>query len=120
MRGQAISSRDGFVGSWDVAVDTSFGKLPPEPMSICHLGADGTCVTETTAGGATHRDIGQWRLNGDGTFSLLTWCPPDPEFGIDEPQLDEDRRHVAALADGRLVMWNGDGSLLVVLSRRTP
>jgi hypothetical protein len=121
MRGQAVSSRDDLVGSWDAAVDTSFGKLPPEPAFVYHLRADGSCVIETTTGGKTHQNTGKWRLNEDGTFSLLLWCAPDPEFGIEEPQLDEDRRHIAALADGRLVMWNGDSSLLVILSgRRSP
>jgi hypothetical protein len=119
MQGQAVTSRDELVGSWDVAVDTSFGKVPPEPMFVYHLRTDGSSVIETTAGGKTHQDTGKWRLNDDGMFSLLTWCPPAPEFGIDEPQLDEDRRHVAALTDGRLVMWNGDGSFLLVLCQRS-
>ena len=88
------------------------------PMFVYHLRADGSSVIETTAGGGAHRDAGEWRLNRDGTFSLLTSCPPAPEFGIGEPQLDEERSFVAALADGRLVMWNGDGSLLLVLSRQ--
>jgi hypothetical protein len=121
MRGQPITRPDELVGSWDVAADTSFGELPPKPMFVYHLRADGSSIVETTVGGGTggtHRDTGEWRLNRDGTFSLLTWCPPAPEFGIDEPQLEEDRRHVAALADGRLVMWNGDGSSLLVLSRK--
>ncbi len=87
-------------------------------MFVYHLRADGSSLIETTAGGGTHRDTGEWRLNRDGTFSLLTRCPPAPEFGIDEPQMEEDRRLVAALTDGRLVMWNGDGSLLLVLSRQ--
>jgi hypothetical protein len=87
-------------------------------MFVYHLREDGSSVIETTAGRGRHRNTGEWRLNRDGTFSLLTWCPPDPEFGIDKAQLDEERSFVAALADGRLVMWNGDGSLLLVLSRQ--
>jgi hypothetical protein len=118
MPAQPVGSRDELLASWNVAIDTSFGKLPPEPRFVYHLRPDGTCVIETTVEGRTLQDTGKWRLNGDGTFSLLTLCPAAPEFGIDQPQLDEDRRHVAALADGRLVMWNGDGSLLLVLSRQ--
>jgi hypothetical protein len=118
MRGQPVTGPDELVGSWDVAADTSLGELPPKPMFVYHLHTDGSSVVETTAGDRMHRNTGEWRLNSDGTFSLLTWCPPDPEFGIDKPQLDEERNFVAALADGRLVMWNGDGSLLLVLSRQ--
>jgi hypothetical protein len=118
MPGQAVTGRDELIGSWDVAADTSFGKRQPEPRFVYHLRADESCVIETSAGGKTHQDTGKWRLNGDGTFSLLTRCAPAPEYGINESQLDEDRRHVAALAGGRLVMWNGDGSLLLILSRR--
>jgi hypothetical protein len=118
MRGQPVTRPDELVGSWEVAADTSLGKLPPKPLFVYHLREDGSSIIETTAGGGTHRNTGEWRLNRDGTFSLLTWCQPDPEFGIDKPQLDEERSFVAALADGRLVMWNGDGSLLLVLSRQ--
>lgn len=120
MQGQPVASRDELVGSWDVAADTSFGKLPPEPICVYHLRADGSCLIDTnTAGGGTHRDAGKWRLNDDGTFTLLTDCPPDPSTpGLEQGAVDESRYFLLGLPDGRRVLWNGDGSMLLVLSAR--
>ena len=119
VQGQPVTSRDELVGSWEVAADTSFGKLPPEPVFVYHLRADGSCVIETAAGGRTHRDTGRWRLNDDGTFTLRTDCPPDPSTpGLEHGAVDESRYFLLGLPDGRRVLWNGDGSLLLVLSGR--
>jgi hypothetical protein len=82
---------------------------------VYRLRPDGTAVVEMAE---QPPSAGEWRLNLDGTFGLLRWCPPIPEYGITEPQFDEDRRHLAALADGRLVAWNGDGSSVLLLSPR--
>jgi hypothetical protein len=119
MKGQSVTSRDELVGSWDVAGDTSLGKSPPEPMFRYHLSADGSCVIETTAGGRTLRDTGKWRLNADGTFTLLIDCAPDPSTpGLEHGAVDESRYFLLGLPDGRCVLWNGDGSLFLVLSGR--
>jgi hypothetical protein len=71
MQGKPVTSRAEMIGSWDVAADTSFGKLPPEPTFVYHLRKDGSCVIETTVKGTTHRDSGGWRLNGDGSLLLV-------------------------------------------------
>jgi hypothetical protein len=119
MDGQPVTNRDDLVGSWDVASETSFGKQPPQPLFVYHLRADGSCVIETTLGGRTHQDTGKWRLNDDGTFTLLIDCPPDPATpGLEHGAVDESRYFLLALRDGRRVLWNGDGSLLLVLSRQ--
>jgi hypothetical protein len=89
----------------------------PGPAFVYRLHGDGTSSVEVVGLGGEPA-AGQWRLNPDGTLSLLSWCPADPEFGIDEPQLDEDRRYVAALAGGRLVAWNGDGGSVLLFSPR--
>jgi hypothetical protein len=117
--GAPVAGREAMVGSWDVAFAASFGKLPPEPRCVYHLRADGGCTIETAAAGHTHRDTGRWRLNADGTFTLLIDCRPDPSTpGLERGGVDESRYFLLGLADGRRVMWNGDGSLLLVLSSR--
>jgi hypothetical protein len=119
MQGQPVTSRHELVGSWQVAADTSFGKRSPEPVFVYHLRVDGSCVIETTVGGRTHRNTGKWRLNDDGTFTLLTNCPPDPSMpGLEHGAVDESRYFLLGLPDGRRVLWNGDGSLLLLLSGR--
>src|SRR5262249_39839173 len=58
MRGQPVTGPDELVGSWDVAADTSLWELPPKPMFVYHLHADGISVVETTAGGGEQRNTG--------------------------------------------------------------
>lgn len=112
--GRAVGDRKELLGDWDVGfVGLAGGE--PEPAFVYRLRPDGGAVVEMPG---QPPSLGEWRLNPDGTFSLLTWCPADPEFGMPEPQLDEDRRHLAALPNGRLVTWNGDGSLVLLLSPR--
>jgi hypothetical protein len=119
MQGQPVANRDALIGSWEVAMDTSFGKAPPQPLSVYHLRADGGCDIETTTGGRKHRDTGRWRLNDDGTFTLLIDCRPDPTTpGVEHGAVDESRYFLLGLPDGRRVLWDGDGSLLLVLSAR--
>jgi hypothetical protein len=115
MQGQPVTSRDELVGSWDVAADTSDGKLPPEPMAIYHLHQDGSCLIEITVPDGTHRQNGNWRLNSDGTFTLVTKSTaPGLEHGV----VNQDRYFLLGLSDGRRVLWNGDGSLILLLSSR--
>jgi hypothetical protein len=113
--GVSVASRDQLTGSWDVAV-VGLGPAPA-PIVVYHLREDGKAAIEVV-GQLGPPSAGEWQFNPDGTFSMLTWCPPDPEFGIDESRPDEDRRHLAALPDGRLAMWNGDGSMVLLLSPR--
>lgn len=112
--GRAVADRGELIGDWDVAfVGPAGGES--EPAFVYRLRPDGGATLEMAG---QPPSAGEWRLNPDGTFSLLMWCPADPEFGMPEPQLDEDRRHLAALPHGRLVAWNGDGSSVLLLSPR--
>jgi hypothetical protein len=113
--GLSVASRGQLTGSWDVAV-VGLGPAPA-PIFAYHLREDGKAAIERV-GQLGPPSTGEWQPNPDGTFSMLTSCPLDPEFGIDESSSDEDRRHVAALPDGRLVIWNGDGSMVLLLSPR--
>ena len=115
-RGEPVTSPHKLVGVWDVA----FVGLNPsdlKPLVVYSLAKDGTATIQVV-GQPDLTSSDQWRLNSDGTFSILTWCPPNPRFGIIEPQLDEDRRHIAALPTGQLVAWDGDGGSLYLFSPR--
>ena len=57
-----------------------------------------------------------WRIDGD-HFIDHSWSPPAPEYGIDEPMDGIECYRCAVLSDGRFAYWNGDGSLVVFLTR---
>lgn len=112
--GRPVADRSELVGEW-------IGTAHSTGQAIFAYGfrEDGT-ATYGSADGSWPAGEGEWRLNRDGTLSLLEPCAYDAEYGIEDSQLIEERRHLAALDDGRLVTWNGDGSLVIVLSRREP
>jgi hypothetical protein len=112
--GGPLTRAEELVGTWDVAFERSAAG---EPAFVYHLRDDGTSEVEVAGGGAGP-SVGHWSLNPDGTFSLLTWCPPLPEVAIPEWGMEEARFHLAGLPDGRRVVWNDDGSRVLVLSRR--
>jgi hypothetical protein len=58
----------------------------------------------------------EWRLNEDGSFSMFVWVAAMTEYEPPDPTHEEVRMHVAALTDRRIVLWNGDGSLVKLLS----
>jgi len=111
--GRPVADRSELVGEW-VGSALSTGKA----IFAYGFRDDGT-ATFGSADGSWPAAEGEWRLNADGALSLLEPCAYDAEFGIEDSQLVEERRHLAALDDGRFVMWNGDGSLVIVLSRRS-
>jgi hypothetical protein len=114
--GRPVEDCGHLAGAWDVYFVSLVGP-DPNPAFLYRLDEGGRAALEMI-GQPGPPTAGEWRLNPDGTFSLVQWCPHLPELGILEPQLEEDRRHVAALPDGRLVAWNGDGSSVLLLSPR--
>lgn len=58
---------------------------------------------------------GRWKLKGDAYFET-TWVPPMPEYGIEEESWNQEAYRCARAADGSIVYWNGDGSLVVILT----
>jgi hypothetical protein len=113
--GEPLRRTEDMVGEWDVA----FGRSDGAGLAFVYrLQDDGSSEVEVLEG-AVGPTAGHWSLNPDGTFSLHTWCPPLPELGVPDWGMDETRFHLAGLADGRRVIWNADGSQVLLLSRRS-
>lgn len=96
------------VGRWRSSIDYRHKE------SFDHdFRADGTCSTPISFLGPTPNT---WRIDGD-HFIKHSWCPPAPEYGIHEPMDNIETYRCALLSDGRFAYWNGDGSLVVFLTR---
>jgi hypothetical protein len=118
VKGEPIKDRNKLVGDWDVSYDHWFEKLPPKQVFVYHMHADGTLLIETL-GDQVFREAGCWRFKSDSTFSQIFSFPPNPEVsGLEDGATDETRYHLLRLMDGRLVMWNGDASLILLFSMR--
>lgn len=117
--GQPVGSRDEMVGSWDVAPVPLLCDAPPCPTFVYHFHADGSSITEVSFDGQAHRDTGRWQWHSDGTISLVTNISPGPSVpGLEQPGGEEEMLFLLGLPDGRRVIWNGDGSLVLLLTRR--
>jgi hypothetical protein len=109
----AVTSREKLVGDWLVSFVGFQGQEPKQAL-VYRLTSDGKAAVEMTGQPPSKED--EWRLNDDGSFSMLVWVAAMPEYGLPDPTHEEQRMHLAALPDGRLVLWNGDGSLVKLLS----
>lgn len=96
------------VGRWR----SSLSRAQDREFDLEHL-ADGTLRFASEAADA---EPGKWQLQ-DETYIQTTWVPPMPDYGIDEATWNQEAYHCARTADGRIVYWNGDSSLVVTLTR---
>ena len=115
--GTRLSDSSAMVGNWDASFDRSYAQLPPKPFCIYEFQKNGKC-TIGVVGGAIPPGEGTWRVNPDGTFTILHVVPPDPTVtGLENGAIEEVRQHAMLLSDGRCVLWNGDASVVQVLTK---
>lgn len=97
------------LGDWD----RTCPRLPNRPAQrFCYF-ADGTFAAPYDAEGSPR---GRWGVE-HGVYTEITWGAPSPEYGIDEGTWNPSAYHCAATESGAIVIWNGDGSLLLLLTR---
>jgi hypothetical protein len=113
--GEPVTRSDELIGRWDVFFCSSRNWQSVKQAFAYEFREDGSAGIEVVGQGP--QPDGEWRLNDDRTFTLSTWCAPIPQYNINEPIINEVRCHINRLPDGRFVMWNGDGSLVKLLSR---
>lgn len=111
------------------AVESQYGELKPTPSRSELVGSwihslysndgtpyrlheDGTvsCQFDSDTG-----PKGRWSFEDD-RFTSQTWCEPTPEYGLDEGAWDEAVYHCMMTGKGTVVLWNGDGSLIMTLT----
>jgi len=78
--------------------------------------ADGTAPAKAVDG-TWDNPKDYWQFNADHSFSELSYVEAMPEYGLDEPTYSEDRYHVLKNGEGEFVLFNGDGSLILIFSR---
>jgi protein involved in sex pheromone biosynthesis len=98
------------VGRWR----SSLSHAVDQEFDLEHL-ADGT-LRLAGEEPVENAEPDQWQFK-DGGYFQKTWVPPMPEYDIDEPSWNYEGYRCAQTADGRIVYWNGDGSLVVTLTR---
>jgi hypothetical protein len=77
------------------------------PDVVFQLQEDGTVI----ATDVPDRSRTKWKFE-NGIFHELYWTDPMPEYGITEGSWDQISYHCMKDKRGRIVMWNGDSSML--------
>lgn len=95
-------------GHWRQA----FAAFPDQDPQNYEYRADGTLVSPYDQPG---NPPNEWRLVANQCVQL-TWCEPMPDYGMPEGTYEETRYHCAKSDDGKIVLWNGDGSIIITLS----
>jgi hypothetical protein len=109
-----VTSVEQIAGDWVMTFVGMHGEKRGKP-TVYRFRQSGHAIIQVEGQPASTRN--EWRLNANGTFSLMIWCDAMPKYGLLEPTREEARMHAAVLNGGDIVLWNGDGSLVKLLSR---
>jgi|SRR6185369_4220074 len=110
-----VTSRQDIVGSWQWRA-----SIPPVGEVVMHyrfLPSGQFASTISTQPSHVSSEKNRWELNPDGTLSLFHWFDAEHSTVRGRAGYEETRYFLRALADGRRVLWNGDGSLVLALER---
>jgi hypothetical protein len=105
-----------FVGDWICRIGNPYSIATEPPMSYQTFRPDGSSSARAMDG-SWENTKDRWKLNGDLSLSLWSYVEAMPEYGIDEPTYSEERYHVLVKTQNEFVLFNGDGSLILVYSR---
>lgn len=108
----ALESPEALLGDWN----RTFPQLPKQASQQFSYFADGTFAAPDDTESSPR---GRWTVE-HGTYTETTWCAPVPEYGINEGTWNPSTYHAAVTPAGAIVLWNGDGSLLMLLTRPVP
>lgn len=102
------------VGRWLLSFPGSKVSPPGTPYEYYANGTYAVGAKQTS-----HRPADKWRIEDAEAMVVTTWCPPMPDYGIEDGFYSEEAFHCAVLASGGFVRWNGDGSLVQLFTRVT-
>lgn len=107
-----VVDRQLLVGRWQV----TFPAVPSlnQNPAIYEFQEDGTF--STSYGPEDEEHPSHWRVERGEAMLKTTWCPPIPEYEIEEGTYSGETYHCAWLASGRFVLWNGDDSAVQLFS----
>lgn len=106
-----------FVGSWTCTFRHDFKTWDDSsPNLVRSFHADGAAPAKAIDR-SWEGPKDRWKFNDDQSFSEWTYGDPMPEFDIDEPTYTENRFHVLMRSPDAFVLFNGDGSLILIYLR---
>jgi hypothetical protein len=104
-----LSDPDLLIGKWQHSAPQS-PNFKPKTISFY---PDGTFqIANSRSDGPKSK----WQVTAD-TYTQTIWCPPMPEYGVDEGCWTQDVFHCAMIDRDRLILWNGDGSVVWLFTR---
>jgi hypothetical protein len=104
-----VASTDALIGDWE----RTAAHRPSQPALRFTYFADGTFRSPYDSKEAPRR---RWKI-ADGVYTELAWEEPMPEHDIHEGSWTPEEFHCAVTSTGSIAIWNGDGSMLLLLTR---
>lgn len=117
--GKRAADETCFIGDWTYRYHVPTGLADKTACVSIGFHPDGTAPNRA-ADGSFDNPKDRWAFNEDKSLSLWSYVEPMPEYGIDEPTYSEDRYHVLVKDDAFFVLFNGDGSLVMVYEKAAP
>lgn len=105
-----------FLGDWTYRHYWRHDPGATEPSGHHSFAADGAAPNRARDG-SFDNPHDRWSFNEDGTLSLWLHTGTMPEYGIDQPTYSEDRFHVLLTGPDDFVLFNGDGSVILLYRR---
>ena len=114
--GSPPSASEFFHGRWIYRFHVPYAAEQSANFAFQSFHADGAAPI-AAVDGSFNSPKDKWVLNDDGSFSCWSFVEPMPEYGITEATYSEDRYHVIVKNQDEFVLFNGDGSLIMVYLR---
>ena len=105
-----------FVGDWQYWMFDPFKEDQGAPYAFQSFTADWRAPLRA-ADRSFENPQDRWKLNEDMSLSQWSYIDPMPDYGIDEPTYSEDRFHALVNGDDQFVLFNGDGSIIMLYER---
>lgn len=115
-KGEPPSGPAVFIGDWVCRTGNPYSIATEPLVSYQTFRADGSSLARAMDGSWENMKD-RWELNSNRSFSLWSYVDAMPDYGIDEPTYSEERYHVLVKNQDEFVLFNGDGSLLMIYSR---
>lgn len=112
-KGETPTDRAFFIGDWTYRFAS---QDDPHAFAYQSFLADGAAPAKAVDGTwDQHED--RWKFNDDRSFSLWSYTEAMPEYDVEEPTYSEKRFHVLLKSRDEFVLFNEDGSVIIIYAR---
>lgn len=115
-KGAPPTRAEAFLGDWLYRFHWRHDTRNTTPTARQSFQKDGYAPAKALDG-SFENPKDRWVLNEDMSLSIWSHVDAMPDYGIPEPTYSEDRYHVLLNGPDTFVLFNGDGSIIMIYER---